>query len=586
MVFCGREAEMQVLKAAWEKVSDAAPSPQVVTLVGESGLGKTRLIQEFYAWLSTEVDGFGAAGYWPDTLARNADNLSINPAPETCDGCNPMLFLWWGVRLPDPWSRNAARGGVAADVDLLKPHIGPFAEARLRRDKAQGFAKDAALEVATEVANAFTFNLAGLAKTVTEKGALAWDVYRADRAMRHQVDLGARSEKAQRDIVEMIHEDMSLLLSGNPKRGRRLPVVIVIDDAQWTHHDPSTLELVERLLVSAREADWPLLLIATHWEREWREDSRSAERSFARICQQAAAGMSTPVFLGKATDLSRMIRTALPGLSEDQRQLVLEKADGNPRLADELLRHLLGKPRFFVDRDTRNAMTDSGEREVRRASFSLHELVFERLAASAPSTRLALGLSGLQGIRFIKELTGEVGRALGKEIPSDALSEAEDPMVFLARTSSPVPEFVQRVYREVALEQLEDLLETGEAREALSAEVTRMLDRRAAAGTPEEPVLLGLAMDVLEDEAPVRALEARADLVRFKLDEGDHRGAAQLASHADDANLGALEADRIRALFDAMHVGGLHRDSLRFSGALLEIIRVSRGDYDDRFRDN
>jgi hypothetical protein len=62
-IFCPRPAEMAALQAAYEKAADPrAPRPSVIILLWESGLGKTRLLQEFFHWLSTTKDGSGDAG--------------------------------------------------------------------------------------------------------------------------------------------------------------------------------------------------------------------------------------------------------------------------------------------------------------------------------------------------------------------------------------------------------------------------------------------------------------------------------------------------------------------------------------------
>src|SRR5690606_29876084 len=67
-VFCGRDAELAALERAWDTVAHAdAPEPRVVALVAESGLGKTRIVQEFYRRLSVREQG-ETLRYWPPSL--------------------------------------------------------------------------------------------------------------------------------------------------------------------------------------------------------------------------------------------------------------------------------------------------------------------------------------------------------------------------------------------------------------------------------------------------------------------------------------------------------------------------------------
>jgi len=127
--FCGREKEMALLKAAWDKASDSEnPQPQLVAILGESGLGKTRITQEFYRWLSTTHDKTEPEGYWPDDLGQEENNLKVNPDPSDCDNNNPMPYLWWGLRLSDPSARNAVQSGSALSHyrNLLTPHLKPM----------------------------------------------------------------------------------------------------------------------------------------------------------------------------------------------------------------------------------------------------------------------------------------------------------------------------------------------------------------------------------------------------------------------------------------------------------------------------
>src|SRR5262252_3235476 len=123
-IFCPRDAEMGMLRAAYERLEKIEAGPELVVLVAESGLGKTRLVQEFYNWLSTHKDGVGTKGYWPDALIRENNNLVINPRPQDCIAANPMPFLWWGIRLADPGRRNeaVAVSATSAFIDSLEPH--------------------------------------------------------------------------------------------------------------------------------------------------------------------------------------------------------------------------------------------------------------------------------------------------------------------------------------------------------------------------------------------------------------------------------------------------------------------------------
>ncbi|MDA0740265.1 MAG: hypothetical protein O2999_15270 [Nitrospirae bacterium] len=154
-IFCPREVELNLLKEAWTKVSNPDKSEsQVVALLAESGLGKTRIAQEFFNWLSTEVDGVEEAGYWPDLLGRKDDNLLVNPDLKGCRRENAMPFLWWGMRCQDPGKRNQLTTDVlTAYLPILEPHLEPLLKAKRALERRNRVGQ-AATELATTGAEA------------------------------------------------------------------------------------------------------------------------------------------------------------------------------------------------------------------------------------------------------------------------------------------------------------------------------------------------------------------------------------------------------------------------------------------------
>jgi hypothetical protein len=125
MRFCGRVAELDELIARWKLASDiAAPSPQLVILKAERGVGKTRLALELYRWLSENIDAKGPDGYWPDSASILDRSIDVNPDPYACRYDQSMPFLWWGLRAADPGTENRISGDAIASYDkFLAPHL-------------------------------------------------------------------------------------------------------------------------------------------------------------------------------------------------------------------------------------------------------------------------------------------------------------------------------------------------------------------------------------------------------------------------------------------------------------------------------
>ncbi len=94
--FVGRDVDLHYLINAWKKAK--AGQPQLEVILADSGMGKTRLIQEFYHWLSQNED---TRDYWPVHLSSDGNPLDINPNQCTDNGKGDIPWLWWGMRWHD-----------------------------------------------------------------------------------------------------------------------------------------------------------------------------------------------------------------------------------------------------------------------------------------------------------------------------------------------------------------------------------------------------------------------------------------------------------------------------------------------------
>ena len=70
--FFGREVELQLLHDALHAATDPTiRTPQIVTFVAETGVGKSRIIQEFYHQL-TVSETWDPSNFWPDAFQSHA----------------------------------------------------------------------------------------------------------------------------------------------------------------------------------------------------------------------------------------------------------------------------------------------------------------------------------------------------------------------------------------------------------------------------------------------------------------------------------------------------------------------------------
>ena len=440
-LFVGRDRELNLLIEAWRHAK--AGEPQFIVFLGESGLGKTRLVQEFYRWLSRNEDPASQEapeGYWPDAFETESTSLDVNPRFATDDRPRPKIpWLWWGIRFNRPEVRNqvGSECGIVDYRDALFIHTQPITiSRRLKEVRAE-----AALKTASMLAELVPW--AGLAFAVRDLHSLVTAELAEHRALTKQAtESPAQAYQRERTNLESIALDYfrTILDPGNVE-AETVPVILMLDDAQWA--DPVTLRFLRKLLGDALTGRWPLLVIATHWEVEWHRN----------LSEQADAVdnprwlTDLPRLLGLApawpglrhvkpiADLGGIIEAALPGLSSPQRLLLLEKAGGNPLLLEEMLLFVIREPRFFEDHDTSRSLTVQAIGELQRRTFKLHDLVRDRFARLEATVKRALGWSSEQGLRFLTDITLAAARRVAPELAEadlrEALHKGETPHCFV-----------------------------------------------------------------------------------------------------------------------------------------------------------
>ena len=478
-VFCGRENELSALKDAWKQVSDPDnPSPQTRVIVAERGLGKTRLVQEFYRWLSTHHDGTGNQGYWPDQL-QTADKLRINPdfTNYQANGDPTLPFLWWGLGFPEPG--NGEGLVLAYSLQVIEPHLLQMKLAREARGiikEVASKAGEAAVNVAASVtgldaAKELVFTAFEIGKIIKETN----DHHKEDAAA---FNFDEAFQKQQNSLKDRVLHDLRILLDPKIKDMKTVPMVLVIENAQWALHDQTSMAVISAITDDAHERSWPLMIIATHHEDEWRKQwssDRTGDNkkiSFANMLHSANGPLKhwfhghdettckahdplddSPVFihLNEASGLEEMILTALPGLTDAQVDLIANRAGGNPLMASELIRLVTNDDLLFEDMDFTNPLNEDGVDLINKQTGKIHELVKKRFSQLPSEVRKVLGLSASQGMRFSRSLSLHLSKTVGRlEDPHSPLMEGHNPHSFTTSSDNPEIEFNQRVHHDVA----------------------------------------------------------------------------------------------------------------------------------------
>lgn len=531
-------------------------------LRGESGLGKTRIVQALYAWLS-RADVADPLGYWPDELLAG-DNLRLNPDLDRQPLGKEMRHLWWGLRWMPPDARNQGELIHCAFFDqrqMLHPHweqLTRYKDTAAAAGKLGGALGNVAIDLARDTAIA-AFPLLGLVKLATGVGGTVLGIGAAARDARAELARlnkppAEREAEALAEQVEQVIAFLEWVLKPFHRSGSgAMPVVLVLDDAQWM--DPRSLEVVRRLFLDAADRGWPLMIVATHWEREWHEQLAADERAgeaeaatvsfpslYAALSASLAGsreGACEVLDLVRLPDSGRVVEVAFPGLTAEQRGALVARADGNPRLLAEIVLYLESEPDLFEDGDPEGPLEPMAIEELdeEMAGFDLRRLQEGRYRRLPSDVREVLALASLQGVRFLADLAHELGVLASLRPPDEytgCLERAELPHAILS-SNGQEREFRFVLFRDLALGHLERLgrrhsFSVDELRESLARAAESWLggDRYSTLSDSERENLLLILLDERQRFTP---LGVRASLyaIEHYQKTGKARRAAGLA---------------------------------------------------------
>ena len=468
--FFGREDELASLMSLFKAAATRGPDgryggPRMAFVLAESGVGKSRLVQELYirltedpAWDPPETD------YWPPAFGDGGVNLAVIPSMKGHVPKGPPRFAWLGARWQSPDERNALerrsvlpdlRSSVTVHAEVLRSHGSAWSEAVAR---AVATAREEATGVVIDVVGIPFFGLISkVASNVKD--------FTAERLAGPKRYEDIEADEVDSEVDEVLG-CMRLLLEGKGA----LPAVLWLDDAQWI--DAESLEFVRRLWAEAEKRGWPLFMVVTHWEREWRELKHEArERLVAGnlVDFEGRPGVSLlHLSNAAAAPLDAYLASRLPGLTAAQRRMLVDKAGGNFLTMVENVGELLRHPANFVDRDPASALSRAGEGKVVKWESVREKRVEQRFGELEPEVQDLLGWSSQLGLRFLREVVEEFAqRAAALRAPDALIERCVDPYVILGKPGEHTREFRDSAFHAVASRHFADYGE--EHREALSA---------------------------------------------------------------------------------------------------------------------
>ena len=465
--FFGREKELATLRQLWDQATtkDANSGPRMAMILAETGYGKTRLIQALYQQLTNDPLWDPAeVNYWPDAFQEVSNQLRVNPDMTKHSPKGPPRFLWAGMRWSPPEERNLEertcslpeiRDVLRIHVEISRQHLDAWTKLKAKAGKA--IKTDGISEATGQIVDFLGIPFGGLLL----KGAKAIGNLATAKSSH---SFNEESEKKATDITEELLGDFREIFGAIGSGGVVLPTILFLDDAQWI--DPITFKFIGQLWREAESNKWPLFVVITHWERNWRELLRKPENEHESSLAYFKNKKSVHfIELGPSSnnELEGYLKQKCPGLTEEQRMLLLDKSGGNFLTLVENVGFLLQTKMNFENGNVHGKLSKGGENKVKTWEEDRQKRIEQMFAGLSDETKNLLGWSGQLGIRFIKNVVIDFASKHGVEIELNRLiDECIDPLVILGKASENIREFRHRAFYHVASQYFRDYLSESE----------------------------------------------------------------------------------------------------------------------------
>jgi class 3 adenylate cyclase/predicted ATPase len=381
---------------------------QMVSLIGEPGVGKSRLVSELKVRITSPpspLPGAGRGNTTAVTDSRLSSNSSSPPrAGEGRSAPPPVRGAGRRERLSPLWleGRCFELGTTVAYgpfLDLLREcfDLQPEDDASLHAEKIlfslqeladQGALTDAQLdEIAAPLGHLLSARFGD--------GRDEWPHLTSPEQVLHGTFLAIR--------------ELCLALA------RRMPLILLLDDLHWA--DPLSLELIAFLMEVIPDA--PLLMLCVY-----RLEPEHRCRHLGTIAMRKCPGRHTELHIRELTPTQSidLVESLLPGvaLPAPLQRMILERAAGNPFFVEEVVRSLIDREVFYRD----------GERWDVREPFpiepvpmTVQNMIQSRVDRLGPEVKRVLQWAAVIGRRVPVRLLDRVSPA-AIEL-EDAISELE-----------------------------------------------------------------------------------------------------------------------------------------------------------------
>ncbi len=455
-LFVGREKELEYLLEGFENVKNG--NPTISVLMGETGLGKTRLIQQFYQSIATEMNESASSKYWPDML-QAGKSLSLNPEfYNTRNMQNNMPWFWWAMRGIQPSQRNASEETscvLIKSLHHLTPHVKLMQEKSNEHEEEWSFAENS-IKVIAALVDLFTTGGVittgvGIYGTIQDSKAVV-DTAKSINNKSSFNHISEYKDNEQKEFTEIVQDFFEKIILND----LNVPLILVVDDAQWI--DSDSVMFLEKLYRVALENNLPLYIIATHWSAEW-YSNKNKESTFSNLCHKNKIDPYIIKPITDHSDVNKILNACLPGLTNLQKEKIIHKTSGNFGYLYDLIFYFCADENkdLFVEDNNTKQLNKYGEEELENIITELDHvaLIQKRFNHYDEPIRKILMWSSFQGEEFFELLTKEVGNRIDNfiDVPEE-ISKAKIQYNAIESTLENISAFPNRALFEVAFKKL------------------------------------------------------------------------------------------------------------------------------------
>ncbi|WP_214889491.1 ATP-binding protein [Exiguobacterium sp. s142] len=474
--FYGRNEEIAAFTDLFDRVKNN--NPHFLTLFGDTGLGKTRLIQEFYHHLN-KIDDDNE--YWPNHLRDTENTMSLVPdfTELYSSRSNLMPWMWVALRCPNENERNStSNSGEALNQarNQIRLHLHGLFEAKKRTASNIELAKSA-----LSMISSYAFPGGGplIVQTVGEifgQANQSVDTFDAIKNLFNSWNMKKRdpdyvnvlAQQNYTSLVEQSLEAFESIFNSHDKRLPTIPLVLIVDDAQWM--DPLTYEFINQLFENAIINSWPLFIIVTCWESSFKLqneafNSRNGldERKLAKLLNKYSSVIQNEntsvinLLPLEESHLFNIIDSKLPTLTLEMKKELVDHCSGDIELLIDHLSTLKSRPGFF----TPSGELFSPSTPLNLKSSNKKEIARKNIEDLGIELSILIMVGSAQGMQFSKSFIEQCEDLLkDNSFTFVNFNRSEDP--YNLTQLSPhllfdqVAKFKRRLYYEIARDWLED----------------------------------------------------------------------------------------------------------------------------------